>query len=157
MGPPGPVGPNLILTGDLTVNGNTILGDTPGACTDTLTVDAAATFACAVTMGDTLDVDGSTTLGTGGTPILKHLSATASLDFDFSGAGITAQDLTIAVAGAAIGDTVVVGVPNSCVETGNVFVAWVSAAGTVTVRGIDVDSAGTNIGSDTFRVDVWQH
>lgn len=95
-------------------------------------------------------------IGTGA-EITKHLSATASLDFDFSGAGITCDDKTITVTGAAAGDTVDLGVPNAAWTTGVQFTAWVSAADTVTVRGCDVTSGNDNPSAATVRVGVWQH
>jgi len=125
----------------LTITGGTIDGTIIGG-----TTRAAASFT-------------SLTVGAGatGTAITRHLSASASLNFDFSGAGITVQDLTIAVANSALGDTVAVGIPNAAAAVDNIFIAWVSAAGTVTVRGFDVASGGNDPAAATFRVDVWQH
>jgi len=105
MGPPGPVGPNLLLTGWLQVDGNTTLGNTPTVCTDTLTVNAAATFACS------LDVSGSTTLGTGGTAIEKITIYAPTID-PGSVALNTSAEQTFAVAGlTAATDTVIVNIP----------------------------------------------
>lgn len=50
-GPAGTAGPDLTLTGNLQVDGNTTLGDD---CADTLDVTAAATFNCDLTMADSL-------------------------------------------------------------------------------------------------------
>lgn len=86
--------------------------------------------------------------------ITGHYSATATLDFDLS--GVPCQDLTIAVSAAQLGDTVVVGTPNGSVTTDTFFTAWVSVAGTVTVRACRV-SGTPNPASGTFRVDVWDH
>ncbi len=96
----------------------------------------------------------------GGTAIVKHLSATASLNFAAPGAvpGICAVK-TIAVPGAAMGDTVVVsaliGPPAGFVPP----IGWVSATDVVTVTwfqltgvAADPDGAGT-----TYRADVWKH
>lgn len=92
--------------------------------------------------------------GTGGAGISKHLSAVASLDFNLT--ATASQDLTIAVAGALVGDTVALGVANASMTADTLFYAWVSAADTVTVRAMRI--AGTpNPGAGNFRVDVWQH
>lgn len=113
--------------------------------------------------GFELDVTGdirasaNVTIG-GGTAITKHLSTTASLDFDLSGAGITCQDLTVTVTGAADGDSVTTGVPNALASTAGVtFNGFVSAANTVTVRACDVTSGNPNPAAATVRADVWQH
>ena len=44
------------------------------------------------------------------------------------------EPLTITVTGAALGDTVSIGVPNGSVTTDTLFWEWVSAADAVTVR-----------------------
>jgi hypothetical protein len=95
-------------------------------------------------------------IGTGA-EIIKHLSATASLDFDFSGPGITCQDLMITVPGAADGDTVKIGKPNAAVTSGVQYFAWVSATDTVTVRGCDLTADNGNPPPQTFRADVDKH
>lgn len=95
----------------------------------------------------------SITIGSG-TAIVKHLSATATLDFA-NLAAIGCEDLTITVTGAALGDTVALGVPNGSVVANGTFTGWVSAADTVTVRFCTVVSG--NPASGTFRADVWQH
>jgi hypothetical protein len=92
-----------------------------------------------------------------GAEITQHLSGTASLDFDFSSAGITCQDLTITVTGAADGDTVKIGVPNAAVTTGVQYFGWVSTTNTVTVRGCDLTNSDHNPSAQTFRADVDKH
>jgi hypothetical protein len=106
--------------------------------------------------GRNVDLNGTLKVG-GGTTITNHLSATASLNFDFSGGGITEHDLTITVTGAAVGDTCVVGLPTALQVTGLTFTCFVSATNTVTVRGMDVTSAGPDPAAATVRVDVWLH
>lgn len=92
--------------------------------------------------------------GTTATGISKHLSAVAALNFDLT--AVASQDLTIAVAGAAVGDSVELGVDNASVTADTLFWAWVSAVNTVTVRAMRI--AGTpNPGVGNFRVDVWKH
>lgn len=99
-----------------------------------------------------IDSAGLTLLG--GTAIKKHLSATASLNFDLT--AVVVQDLTITVTGAAVGDTVSLGVDNAAVTGTIQYTAWVSAANTVTVRARTA-AIGENPASGTFRADVWQH
>lgn len=90
----------------------------------------------------------------GGTPIKKILSATASLDFG-NLAAIGCEDLTITVTGAALGDTVSIGVPNGSVPGSTAqFSGWVSSANTVTVRYCDL--IGGDPASGTFRATVTQ-
>jgi len=94
----------------------------------------------------------------GGAGIKKHLSGTASLDFDLSGAGITCQDLTVTVTGAADGDVVAIGPVNALASTAGVTMSgFVSAANTVTVRACDVTSGNPNPAAATVRADVWAH
>lgn len=73
------------------------------------------------------------TVGGGGTTIDGIFSATGVLDFASTAAGAVA-DLTITVTGAALGDTVDLGVPHASTTATSVFTGWVSAANTVTVR-----------------------
>lgn len=86
------------------------------------------------------------------------LTAIASLDFDFSAAGITCQDLTMTVTGATDADNVTLGLPNALASSAGVlWSAWVSAADTVTVRGCDVTSSNVDPAAATVRADVWIH
>jgi hypothetical protein len=101
-------------------------------------------------------IAGSLAIGSG-TAITKHLSGTASLDFDLSGAGITQHDLTITVTGAAAGDVVSLGLPTALQASGIMCSGFVSASDTVTVRCMDVTSSGPNPAAATVRADVWQH
>lgn len=82
------------------------------------------------------------------------LTGTASLDFDFSGAGITEHDLTITVTGAEVGDTVCLGLPAALQVAGLIFTGFVSATNTVTVRGQDTTSSGANPGAASVRATV---
>lgn len=98
-------------------------------------------------------------LNLGGATVLDVLTATASLDFPSVAIG-ACSDLTIAVAGAAVGDAVVLGIPNAsifAVGTASAFTGWVSAAGTVTVRYCNADDlASSNLAAGTFRAVVIQ-
>jgi hypothetical protein len=114
-----------------------------------------ATTANAVTLSNAAnDLRGVLTIGSGGTQITKHLSATASLDFDFAGGQSIDQEIT--VTGAAVGDTVALGARDRSASPGEIFWAFVTSPNTVIVRGVDVQSQG-NDASGTYRVDVWKH
>jgi hypothetical protein len=80
------------------------------------------------------------------------LTATASLDFPNILASASA-DLTITVTGAAVGDAVVLG-PPADPDAGLTFLAFVSAADTVTVRACNFSSGAIDQAAKTFRVTV---
>lgn len=97
----------------------------------------------------------SITIG-GGTKVTKVLSTTGVLDFGSTAAGAS-TDLTIALAGAALGDCVILGVPNGSTLANGVFSAWVSAANTVKVRFTNTNLVtALDPASGTFRVTVMQ-
>lgn len=97
------------------------------------------------------------TIGSGGTPIAKHISATATLDFGDTAAG-TVTDLTITVTGAASGDEVSIGVPAASVPASGSYFGWVSAADTVTIRfSNNALVTSYNPASGTFRASVNNH
>jgi hypothetical protein len=80
------------------------------------------------------------------------LTGSGTLDFSETSAQSSA-DLTITVTGAAVGDTVALGIPasppsNSC------FTAFVSATNTVTVRFNNYSSGALDPASGTFKVTV---
>jgi hypothetical protein len=117
--------------------------------------DTTPTALLTVGNGDLFQVSsaGAVVIGAG-TSITKHLSATATLDFaDQTSAGC--EVLTITVTGAAVGDTVAIGVPNASDTANSTFYGWVSATNTVSVKHCAVVSG--NPASGTFRADVWQH
>jgi hypothetical protein len=90
----------------------------------------------------------------GGSQIKGELSGTATLDFA-NQAAIGCNDLTITVTGAAVGDTVAIGVPNGSVPNGTAFfTGWVSATDTVTTRYCNLVSGDP--ASGTFRATVTQ-
>lgn len=94
------------------------------------------------------------TIGSGGAAISKTLTGTASLDYDLT--ALITEDKTITVTGAALGDVVLLGVPNGSVTTTAQFSAWVSATNTVTVR-CRTAAIGENPASGTFRATIIQH
>lgn len=83
----------------------------------------------------------------------KTSTALATLDFGSTAAG-TSSALTVAVAGAADGDVVSVGAPNASHNANSAFTAYVSAAGTVTVKFNNYSAAPIDPASGTFRVSV---
>ncbi|SOD42323.1 hypothetical protein [Nitrosovibrio sp. Nv4] len=81
-----------------------------------------------------------------------NLTATAALDFASIAAAASA-DLTIAVAGAAVGDAVSLGLP-AAPTAGLIFQTFVSAAGIVTVRATNITAGAVDAASATYRVTV---
>lgn len=105
--------------------------------------------------GGAFTTTGTATIGTSGAAITRTLTGSATLDFASAAAGACSADLTITVTNAADGDPVMFGTPNGSVPAGSLFHAWVSAAGTVTVRHCCI--AGTcDPASGTFKVRVVQ-
>lgn len=80
------------------------------------------------------------------------LTATAALDFASIAAAASA-DLTITVAGAAVGDSVQLGLP-AAPAAGLVFNGFVSAANTVTVRASNITAGPVDAASATYRATV---
>lgn len=80
------------------------------------------------------------------------LTATAALDFAAIAAAASA-DLTIAVAGAAVGDSVELGLP-AAPAAGLIFQGFVSAADVVTVRASNITAVGVDAASATYRATV---
>jgi len=103
------------------------------------------------------DAIGGLTIGSGSV-ITRYLSGSAALDFA-GWSGTDCQEKTIAVAGAANGDPVALGIPNSLASVPDViWSAWVSGSDTVTLRGCKV-SAGRSMDptNATVRVSIVQH
>jgi hypothetical protein len=70
-----------------------------------------------------------------GSTVKKVISASASLDFTALAAN-TCEDFTVTATGAAVGDTVALGVPHTVAgaDARTSYTGWVSATNTVTVR-----------------------
>jgi hypothetical protein len=83
-----------------------------------------------------------------GNTITKVLSGSASLNFGSIGAAAQA-DLTITIAGAAVGDEVIMALP-AAPTAGLIFNAFVSAANTVTVRASNITAAPIDPAAATF-------
>jgi hypothetical protein len=81
------------------------------------------------------------------------LTASATLNFP-STTTLLSADLTITVTGAADGDIVSLGVPNTAVNANTSYSAWVSAANTVTVRFNNYSSGTVDPASALFKVFV---
>lgn len=86
-------------------------------------------------------------------PPIASPSGTAPLDFGSVSAQSSA-DLTITVTGAALGDSVALGVPTASVTAGVMFTAWVSAANTVTVRAHNYSAAAADPASGSFKATI---
>jgi hypothetical protein len=97
-------------------------------------------------------------IGATNTPIIGHLSATASLAFS-AWAGDDCQDKTITVTGAADGDSVSLGIANALASVADItWSGWVSGASTVTVRGCKVvTGVSATPSAAVVRSDVWVH
>jgi N-acetylneuraminic acid mutarotase len=107
-----------------------------------------------------LAITGVTALGSGGTPILKHLSLT----FDPTFPALKAHDCrseNFTFTGASDGDTIALGVPNSRMTGGGTlnYFAWVGAGNTITIRACNINPIAKQktAGSGAIRVDVWKH
>ena len=100
---------------------------------------------------------GAATIG-GGTAITRHISVSTSLSFPQFSPG-SCNTLTVTVAGTADGDSVALGIPNALAAVnGLAWFGWVSAPGTVSVRGCNVTSQSVAAPpTANVRVDVWQH
>ncbi len=105
---------------------------------------------------NTLHVVGTTKtnsliVGASGGTYLQVVAASSTLSFGSTAAN-SSTDLTIAVTGAAAGDVVSLGVANASVPSTGTFFAWVSAAGTVTVRFANNSTTAVTPASGVFTV-----
>lgn len=82
----------------------------------------------------------------------NNLTATATLDFPSTTTGLSA-DLTIALVGAAVGDTVLLGTP-AAPAANTSFTAFVSATDVVTVRFNNYSAGTVNPASASFKVTI---
>jgi N-acetylneuraminic acid mutarotase len=104
-------------------------------------------------------VTGTVALGSGGTPILKHLSLTINPTFPALGP-LVCRSANLTLTGASDGDTIALGVPNSRMTGGGTlnYFAWTAASNTITIRVCNIDlTKQTTAGSGAIRVDVWKH
>ena len=114
----------------------------------------------AVTVSSTVDGRDIATDGTkldgiaAGATVNTVLTGSAALDFA-SIASLGQADLTIAVASAAVGDEVALGLP-AAPTAGLVFNAFVDSAGSVTVRAHNYTAGAIDAASATYNVRVFQ-
>jgi len=92
--------------------------------------------------------------GSTGLTLTSVLGATGTLNFG-SIATTASADLTITVAGAAVGDTVALALP-AAPAAGIVFNAFVSAANTVTVRASNITGSSVDPASASYSVLVFK-
>ena len=156
------------ILGNVLITGNTYHGATGVAPTAVVHLKAgtatAGTSPLKLTSGTNMttaedgaiEYNGTNYFGSVGSvryTLAKTLTASATLDFP-STAAQSQSDLTITVTGAADGDAVTVGAPNGSYDTNIVYVAWVSAADTVTVRLLNNALVAKDPASGTFKVVV---
>jgi uncharacterized repeat protein (TIGR03803 family) len=103
---------------------------------------------------------GTMTIGSGGTPIVEHLSALFDPSFARLsrplGNACTSESFTLP--GVSDGDTVALGIPSTRMVDANTFyMGWVSGANTVTIRACIYIGQFVNFGTGAIRVDVWRH
>jgi hypothetical protein len=89
------------------------------------------------------------------TPNSSILTNSATLDFGSIGAH-DFEDLTLTVTGAADGDVVSLGLPNSAVVTNASYFAWVSATDIVTIRCFNINGGSIDPPSAVFKVKVFK-
>ena len=143
---------DLAVTATTTLNGDVVLGNAAG---DNIAITGTVSAATGITASSVT----STVLSIGsGQQISKHLSGTASLNFG----AIAAQECataSMAITGAAAGNTVSVGVPYAFVIEHDA-ITWSGYATTnvAVVKICNPSVAATpDFAAGTFRVDVWQH
>lgn len=88
-----------------------------------------------------------------GNAVAYIFSGTALLDFG----SVSAQshaDLSLTATGAVVGDAVSLGVPTAAVTPGIAYMAWVSGAGTVTVRAHNYTAGPLDPASGTFKAAI---
>jgi hypothetical protein len=88
--------------------------------------------------------------------LAKTLTATASLNFPDTPANSSAE-MPIALTGAADGDAVILGIPNSSNVANTTFTARVSSANTVSVKFNNYSGSSINPNPGTFRVSVLKY
>ena len=91
--------------------------------------------------------------GTDATPIKRVYSATAVLDFASTLTLADSADLTVAVVGAQVGDSVFIGLP-AAPTAQFTFMGFVSSADTVTIRAHNCSAGTLDPASATYRVTV---
>jgi len=94
----------------------------------------------------------------GAAPLLMRDFIRKQAVIDFASIATTAkEDVTVAVPGAAVGDSAYVTPAAATGPTaGLILSAWVSAANVVTVRATNITGSGVNADSATYNIEVFK-
>ncbi len=120
-------------------------------------LDIANSFSSNQTVAGNVAVAGTVTIGSGGTPIIQHLSALFDPSFPAL-SGNTCSSAIDTITGAVEGSPIALGLPPTRLAGGGIIIyqAWVSATNTVTLEACNVSaSAQTAAGSGSIRIDLW--
>lgn len=136
--------------------GNILLGESNGVTK--FSVDSKGDVAAS----GNVTAAGSVTIGTGGTPILEHLSLAFTVSVPAVSPNNCSNLAPVTFTGASDGYTIALGVPNALVAgTSGDFLeyfGWVSATNQVTIRVCNPHGGSANNPvSGTIRVDIWKH
>lgn len=116
---------------------------------------AAAALSIGVATITTLNT-GTLKVGTDGTTITKHVSATTTVDpMSMGPFGAISTDIT--VTGAAAGNTVELNLPAAWVTTSTVLFRGVAGTNKVTVYMLNASSSAFDLSSAVVGADVWAH
>lgn len=144
---------DVFLTRNLVWNGTTnSLFDTWGAGTPQGVTTAGPGSVFRDTLNGDLYKKSTGTGNTGWEELAGTFSATATLNFG-SILAAASEDLTITVTGAAVGDSVTLGLP-AAPDATTTFNGFVSAANTITVRCFNVGTIAVDPASATYRATV---
>ena len=158
----------VTMSGDATIDNTGVLTISNGAVTSAKIADGAIVDAdvspSAAIAGSKINPDfgaqniqttGTLTIG-GGTAISEHLSATSSVLFNLDTAN-TCTVATTSISGAAVGDTVSLGMPEPPTNAYlNSWGGWISSAGVASLKYCTGNTTTTDA-SYTVRIDVWKH
>jgi uncharacterized repeat protein (TIGR03803 family) len=131
--------------------GNTFTGNQTVTGNETVTGN--------VSVSGNASTTGTVTIGSGGTPIKEHLSMTFNPKFPAL-LPLSCSSANFTFTGASDGDTLALGVPAERMNGGGVvfYIAWVSAANTVTIQVCNAFAAPQKTaGTGNIRVDIWKH
>lgn len=85
---------------------------------------------------------------------MPSITGTATLNYGPT-LPASSSDLTMTVTGAAVGDVVMLGIPNGSMPANGGFIAWISATNTATVRYFNMDALSTlDPASGSFKLTV---
>jgi hypothetical protein len=126
-------------------NGRVLLGTGTSTTTDLLEVDGSATIKNNLNVNANLDVNGTINVGANGT-LSKYLRVSTTMGIIYPANNFTT--LTVTVAGAEVGDNVVL---NYTADIGPLIISqvWVSAANTVSVKFYNPTGTSNNFPNNT--------